>query len=371
MRFRTKTLFLFLPCAWLLICSLDYGGVSTRTHDLENRARAQFSPLPATMAAEGNPLTSEKIRLGKVLFYETRISVDGTVSCARCHPFSLYGADGLKMSVGNRCAVSPRNAPTLLNAAAQIAQHWIGNRTDVEDQARQSVIGAATFGMPSPAAVEDRLRRIKGYGLLFAAAFPGESDPITVAHLAEAIGAFERTLVSPSPFDAFLSGNASAMSKKEKKGLETFMDIGCASCHSGTYIGGGMFRKFGIAAPYWELTKSEKPDEGRFTATKKEEDRFVFKVPILRNIVRTPPYFHDGSVESLETAIGIMAKAQLGLDISLEERGDILAFLEALTGKIPKDALGLPELPAAEERQLKRGLAHTIRVSKPNGSRLR
>jgi cytochrome c peroxidase len=349
MRFRTKTLSLFLPCAWLLTCSLDYSDVSPGTLDLENKARAQFSPLPATMAAEANPLTPEKIRLGKILFYETRISIDGTVSCARCHPFSLYGADGLKTSVGNHCAVNPRNAPTLLNAAAQIAQHWIGNRTDVEDQARQSVVGAASFGMPSPAAVEDRLRRIKGYGPLFAAAFPGESEPITVAHLAEAIGAFERTLVSPSRFDAFLTGNASAMGEKEKKGLEAFMDIGCASCHSGTYVGGGMFSKFGIAAPFWELTKSEKPDEGRFTATKKEEDRYVFKVPILRNIARTPPYFHDGSVEALVTAITIMARAQLGLDISPEERSNILAFLEALTGKIPEDALELPELPAAEE----------------------
>jgi cytochrome c peroxidase len=302
------------------------------------------------MATEANPLIPEKTRLGKVLFYETRISVDGTVSCARCHPFSLSAADGLKMSIGNRYAVNPRNAPTVLNAAGQIAQHWIGNRTDVEDQARQSVTGAASFGMPSFTAVEDRLRQIDGYRPLFAAAFPGESEPITVAHLAEAIGAFERTLVTPSPFDAFLSGNESALGETEKKGLAAFMDIGCASCHSGTYVGGETFRKFGIGAPYWEFTKSEKPDEGRFAVTKKEEDRYVFKVPILRNVARTPPYFHDGSVESLETAVGIMAKVQLGLDISPDERDCIVAFLEALTGKIPEDALRLPELPAADRR---------------------
>jgi cytochrome c peroxidase len=204
--------------------------------------------------------------------------------------------------------------------------------------------------MPSPAAVADRLRRIEGYRPFFAAAFPGESEPITVAHLAEAIGAFERTLVSPSPFDAFLSGNAAALSEKEKKGLEVFMDIGCSSCHSGTYVGGGMFRKFGIVAPYWEFTKSEKPDEGRFAVTKKEEDRYVFKVPTVRNVARTAPYFHDGSVESLETAVAIMAKVQLGLDISPDERDGILAFLEALTGKIPEDAMRLPELPAADKR---------------------
>jgi cytochrome c peroxidase len=302
------------------------------------------------MATEANPLIPEKTRLGTVLCYETRISVDGTVSCARCHPFSLYAADGLKMSIGNRYAVNPRNAPTVLNAARQIAQHWIGNRTDVEDQARQSVTGAASFGMPSLTAVEDRLRQIDAYRPLFAAAFPGESEPITVAHLAEAIGAFERTLVTPSPFDAFLSGNESALGETQKKGLAAFMDIGCASCHSGTYVGGETFRKFGIGAPYWEFTKSEKPDEGRFAVTKKEEDRYVFKVPILRNVARTPPYFHDGSVESLETAVGIMAKVQMGLDISPDERDCILAFLEALTGKIPEDALRLPELPAADRR---------------------
>jgi cytochrome c peroxidase len=302
------------------------------------------------MATEANPLIPEKTRLGKVLFYETRISVDGTVSCARCHPFSLSAADGLKMSIGNRYAVNPRNAPTVLNAARQIAQHWIGNRTDVEDQARQSVTGAASFGMPSLTAVEDRLRQIDAYRPLFAAAFPGESEPITVAHLAEAIGAFERTLVTPSPFDAFLSGNESALGETQKKGLAAFMDIGCTSCHSGTYVGGETFRKFGIGAPYWEFTKSEKPDEGRFAVTKKEEDRYVFKVPILRNVARTPPYFHDGSVESLETAVGIMAKVQLGLDISPDERDCIVAFLEALTGKIPEDALRLPELPAADMR---------------------
>jgi len=138
-------------------------GRSAGFQDLAARARGQFSPLPATMAAESNPITAEKVRLGKALFHETRISIDGTVSCARCHPLELYAADGLKTSIGNRCASNPRNAPTLLNAAGQIAQHWIGNRIDVEDQARQSVVGAASFGMPSPAAVEDRMRRIEGY----------------------------------------------------------------------------------------------------------------------------------------------------------------------------------------------------------------
>ena len=315
--------------------------------DLAARARERFSPLPAAMTSAANPLTPEKIRLGKALFQETRISIDGTVSCSRCHPIGLYAADGLKTSIGNRCAENPRNAPTLLNAAGQIAQHWVGNRADVEDQARQSVVGPASFGMPSAAAVEDRLKGIEGYGPLFAAAFPGDPAPITVAHVAEAVGAFERTLVSPAPFDAFLSGNAAALGETEKIGLGAFLDSGCASCHYRTYIGGGTYAKFGVLAPYWESTKSAKRDEGRFSVTKKEEDRYVFKVPGLRNVARTGPYFHDGSVESLKAAVEIMVRVQLGRDLRPDEIDAILAFLEALTGMIPENGLTLPLLPPA------------------------
>ena len=314
--------------------------------DLAARARGLFGRLPAAMVSEKNPLTPEKIMLGQILFHETRISIDGTVSCARCHPFGLYAADGLKTSVGNRCAVNMRNAPTILNAAGQVSQHWIGNRTDVEDQARQSVVGPASFGMPSTSEVERRLRQIDGYRPLFEAAFPGDVEPITVDHFAAAIGAFERTLVTPSPFDDFMAGSRVALSDRAAKGLVAFMDSGCASCHAGTYLGGGQYGKFGIVGPYWEYTKSEKPDEGRFAASKDEADKYVFKVPGLRNVARTPPYFHDGSVDALETAVWVMGKAQLGRDLAKEELVDLQAFLESLTGKIPEDALRFPELPA-------------------------
>jgi len=340
---RRSAVFSALAAVFILVgkrgTPLDAG------QDLAARAKELFGRLPAAMVSEKNALTPEKIRLGKILFHETRISIDGTVSCARCHPFGLYAADGLKTSVGNRCAVNMRNAPTILNAAGQISQHWIGNRTDVEDQARQSVIGPASFGMPSASEVEQKLRQIGGYRPLFEAAFPGDGEPITVDHLAAAVGAFERTLVTPSPFDDFLAGNRAALSERAAKGLGAFMDSGCASCHAGTYLGGGQYEKFGIAGPYWEYTRSEKPDEGRFTASKDEADKYVFKVPGLRNVARTPPYFHDGSVESLETAVWVMGKAQLGRDLSQEELLDLLAFLESLTGKIPEDALSFPELP--------------------------
>ena len=172
--------------------------------DLQKQAKQMFGPLPEVISSETNPITPEKVSLGKMLFYETRISIDGTVSCARCHPISLYGADGLRKSIGNNCKVNPRNAPTIFNAAGQISEHWIGNRRDVEDQAKQSVVGPPSFGMPSYEAVENKLKEIKGYAPLFAKAFPGEKRPINVDNFAKAVGAFERTLVTPSRFDSFV-----------------------------------------------------------------------------------------------------------------------------------------------------------------------
>lgn len=320
----------------------------SKADELMERANQVFGRLPPVIASEKNSVTPEKVKLGKILFYEVRISVDGTVSCSRCHPFSLYAADGLRKSIGNRCIVNSRNAPTILNAAAQISEHWIGNRTDVEDQARQSVVGPPSFGMSAPEEVEKKLKEIKGYGSLFKEAFPDDKDPVTVDNLAKAVGAFERTLVTPSPFDAFLAGNQNAIAEQEKKGLRAFMEVGCATCHSGAYVGGQIFQKFGLIEPYWKYTKSEAIDEGRFALTKNESDRYVFKVPVLRNVAKTPPYFHDGSMDDLETAEWIMGKAQLGKDLSKEELGDIKAFLESLTGRIPEDALKLPLVPSME-----------------------
>ncbi len=321
---------------------------SDGTADLLKRASQVFSPLPKAMVSEKNPITAEKVKLGKILFYETRISVDGTVSCSKCHPFSLYAADGLRKAIGNQCKINPRNSPTILNAASQISAHWIGNRTGVEDQAKQSVIGPPSFGMPSYESVEKKLKEIKGYDPLFKEAFPGDDEPITVDNFAKAVGAFERTLVTPSTFDAFLAGDDKALTGQEKIGLETFMEVGCTTCHSGAYVGGQMYQKFGLIEPYEKYTKSETVDQGRFTVTKDESDRYVFKVPVLRNVANTPPYFHDGSVDSLETAEWIMGKVQLGKDISKEELGNIAAFLKSLTGNIPEDALKLPILPSVE-----------------------
>jgi cytochrome c peroxidase len=315
---------------------------------LLKQANQIFGALPREMLSEKNPITPEKAKLGKILFYESRISVDGTVSCARCHPIGLYAADGLKKSIGNNCKINPRNAPTIFNAAGQISEHWIGNRTDVEDQAKQSVIGPPSFGMPSYEAVEKKLKEIRGYADLFKKAFPPGNSPITVDNFANAVGAFERTLVTPSAFDAFVKGDISALKEKEKSGLRTYMETGCMACHSSTYFGGQMYQKFGIFAPYWKYTKSDPIDEGRYVVTKNDSDKYVFKVPVHRNVVKTAPYFHDGSVNKLEDAVWIMGKIQLGKDLNKGQVEEIVTFLKSLTGKIPEDALKVPLLPSMD-----------------------
>jgi len=335
----------------LFVFVLSFAGMSLGSNgdeDLLKQAKQIFGPLPKAMVSERNPITPEKVKLGKMLFYETRISVDGTVSCARCHPIGLYAADGLRKSIGNNCKVNPRNAPTLFNAAGQISAHWIGNRTDVEDQARQSVIGPPSFGMPSYEEVEKKFKEIKGYVELFKKAFPIDNDPVTVDNFAKAVGAFERTLVTPSAFDAFLKGDIAALNGQEKRGLRTYMETGCVMCHFGPYVGGQVYQKSGIFEPYWKYTKSELIDEGRYAVTKNEADKYVFKVPIHRNVAKTAPYFHDGSVDKPEDAVWIMGKIQLGKDLNKSQVEEIVTFLKSLTGKIPEDALKVPLLPSMD-----------------------
>ncbi len=337
-------------CLLLVILYLSVAIAASADDDesLIRRASQILGTLPASMPTEENPITPEKVKLGKILFYEPRISIDGTISCSKCHPLALYAADGLKKSIGHNCKENPRNDPTVFNAASQISEHWIGNRSSVEDQAKQAVIGPPAFGMPSYDSVEKVLRSFKEYEILFKTAFPSDKDPVTVDNFAKAVGAFERTLITPAPFDAFLKGASDALTAQQKKGLAAFMDQGCAGCHISPYIGGQMYQKFGLFEPYQKYTKSEKLDEGRFAVTNSERDKYVFKVPVLRNVAMTPPYFHDGSVNRLEDAVWIMGKLQLGKDLAKEQAGDIAAFLHALTGKIPEDAMTVPLLPSLE-----------------------
>jgi cytochrome c peroxidase len=347
-RMPARVLLIFLLSSVTVLVLVSSALVGAEDKELITRAIQIFGPLPQTMPTEQNPITPSKVKLGKNLFYELRISIDGTVSCAKCHPISLYAADGLKKAIGNNCKENPRNAPTIFNAASQIAEHWIGNRTSVEDQAKQSLIGPPAFGMPSYESVEKILRGMKGYVALFQEAFPGEKEPVNVDNFAKAIGAFERTLMTPAPFDDFMKGNAGALTEQQKRGFITLLDAGCMTCHFSPYLGGQMYQKFGVFEPYWNYTKSVKVDEGRIAVTKNEADKYVFKVPVLRNVEMTPPYFHDGSVDKLEQAVWIMAKIQLGKELSKQQTVDIAAFFTSLTGKLSEDALTVPVLPAIE-----------------------
>jgi cytochrome c peroxidase len=291
------------------------------------------------------------VELGHKLFFDPRMSDDGAVSCSRCHLPALYGTDGLAKPLGAHDKVNPRNAPTVLNAALQFKAHWRGDRINVEDQAKQALIGPPSFGNSDYAAAMKKLKAIPGYAPLFEKAFPGESDPITPENWGKAIGAYERTLVTPSRFDDFLRGNAKALSDNEMNGLALFMNKGCIACHNGPGLGGGMFQKFGVREDYWKETGVSQPDKGRFDVTKDPADLYFFKVPSLRNVAMTAPYFHDGSVKSLAEAVRIMAKVQLDESLTTAEIVDLTAFLASLTGKLPANFVDAPVLPASEQAE--------------------
>jgi cytochrome c peroxidase len=315
--------------------------------DLRAQAAAIFKPLPKMMTSPDNPITPEKVALGRMLFFETRVSEDGTVSCARCHLPWLYGIDGLQKPIGAEHRVNARNAPTVLNAALQISAHWRGDRKSVEDQATQALVGPPSFGNPSYEAAMARLKTIPGYPPLFAKAFPTDADPVTPENWGKAIGAYERTLVTPSPFDRYLAGDETALPADAKAGLREFMLVGCITCHNGVGVGGGMYQKFGLVEDYWKATGTPAPDKGRFDVTKDPADMYVFKVPSLRNVVMTPPYFHDGSVATLPEAVRVMGRVQLGRMLSDEQIGRIVAFLQSLTGSLPEGFATTPVLPVA------------------------
>ena len=317
---------------------------------LRTRAQSFFKVLPKDMASADTPLTPEKVKLGRLLYFETRASADNTVSCARCHQPALFGTDSLPKAIGAEHRPNPRNAPTVLNAGIQFVQHWRGDRTSVEDQATKALMALPSFGNPSYESAMAKLKAIPDYPALFAQAFPGQADPVTADNWGSAIGAYMRTLVTPSPFDDFLAGDDRTLSPASRAGLRTFMQIGCVGCHNGVGIGGSMYQKFGLVEDYWKATGSPSIDRGRFDVTQDPADMYVFKVPSLRNVAMTPPYFHDGSVSTLPAAVRVMARVQLGRTLADREVADIVAFLESLTGRLPDDFATTPRLPAASAR---------------------
>lgn len=307
--------------------------------ELQSRAAALFRPLPAEMTSEQRPITEAKVSLGRMLYFDTRLSKNQELSCNSCHDLTRYGVDSEPTSPGHKAQRGGRNSPTTYNAALHIAQFWDGRAADVEEQAKGPVLNPIEMAMPDASAVVKVLKSIPGYAPAFAAAFPGEADPITYDNAAAAIGAFERRLLTPSPFDRFLAGDATALTTEQRTGLATFMDVGCTTCHNGVGIGGGMYQKLGLVKPF------ETADTGREEVTGSPADKFMFKVPSLRNITETAPYFHDGKVVTLDQAIRLMGEHQLGRSLTDAQVGEIRSFLGSLKGEIPAQYVAMPELP--------------------------
>lgn len=298
-----------------------------------------FDVLPPEAAPLTYQLSDNLITLGRVLYYEPRLSVNQTQSCNTCHPLDRYGVDSLPLSIGHNGMPVKRNAPTVYNAALHIAQFWDGRSPTVEEQAKGPILSSGEMGMLDAAAVETVLKAIPGYAALFAAAFPGDPNPITFDHLSQAIGAFERRLMTPARFDRFLAGDYNQFTEQEQRGFATFAELGCPNCHVGVTVGGLQFKKLGEKEPY------PIEDVGRFALTNLEVDRYVFKVPSLRNVAQTAPYLHNGSIQTLEEMVALMARYQLGKQVTAEQITDVVAFLNTLTGEIPRDYITPPPLP--------------------------
>ena len=301
---------------------------------------APFQPVPETAEAPKNPVTPEKVTLGRMLYFDPRLSKNQDVSCESCHKLSEYGVDNEPTSTGHKAQHGTRNAPTVYNAALHFRQFWDGRAPDVEAQATGPMMNPVEMAMPNETRIVDTMRSIPGYVEAFKSAFPNDKDPVTLDNAAKAIGAFERKLLTPSRWDDFLKGNRNALRPDEIAGLRKFIESGCQTCHFGPGMGGGMFQKLGLVMP-WRDSR----DLGRFELTKQDSDRMIFKVPSLRNVAKTAPYFHDGSVRTLDEAVRLMGRHQLGKELSDADVHSIVTFLNTLTGALPQELIKPPQLP--------------------------
>jgi cytochrome c peroxidase len=334
----------------LISCTQSGNKAVTQTADslqaispLLKEAQSFFKPLTSISENPENPSTKEKIALGKLLYYDRKLSKDGHNSCNSCHNLETFGVDNEATSIGDAGKRGGRNSPTTLNAAFHFLQFWDGRAKNVEEQSGMPILNPVEMAIPSKDFLVKKLSASDEYKRAFALAYPESKDAVTYENLQNAIGSFERILITPSRFDKYLAGDTMALVADEKHGLELFIRTGCISCHAGMLIGGNMFQKFGMANDYRPLTGSKGIDDGRKSITKKEEDKDFFKVPSLRNIAKTHPYFHDGSVKDLDKAVKVMAKAQLNKELTDAETQSIVKFLESLTGEVPSEAIMHPK----------------------------
>jgi cytochrome c peroxidase len=303
---------------------------------LMKQAQEIFQPIPLKAPEiKDVAATPTMVELGKALYFDPRLSRSHNISCNTCHQVGLGGVDMLSRSIGHKWQRGGRNAPTVLNAVFNIAQFWDGRAADLRAQAGGPIQNPIEMGITREHAIE-MLKGIPGYARLFEAAFPADGDRITMTNVTTAIAAFEATLITPNAaFDKYLRGDSNALTAEQKEGLKLFMDKGCSGCHAGINVGGQMYAPFGVV---------EKPgaaflppgDKGRFELTKTVSDEYVFRVPPLRNIELTPPYFHTGKSWDLRQAVAVMASSQLGQKLTDDEISKITAYLRSLTGEQPQ-----------------------------------
>ncbi len=297
----------------------------TFQQDVLDKVKPMFAVVPDKMPGGEND-TKALIDLGEKLYFETALSNTNDMSCNTCHDIALAGVDNKPTSEGTNGIPGPRNSPTVFNAGFHFVQFWDGRAADLNEQAGGPILNPAEMAIPDSATAVAKIKAIPEYEAMFTEAF-GE-NAIDFENITEAIAAFERTLVTHDRFDDFLKGDLKALSKTEVEGLDLFLGKACITCHTGSMLGANMYQKNGLVKPYKDLT-----DEGRFEVTGLEQDKFLFKVPSLRNITLTGPYFHDGGVASLDETVIMMGDMQLMQQISAEEAAKISSFLATMNGK--------------------------------------
>ncbi len=308
--------------AWFVTTS--FAGADDKLRD---EAKQAFGILKTSPSLD---LGAADVTLGRALFWDERLSANGKVACASCHRDA--GADSRPFSLDARGKLTTRNSQTVFNAMLQPALRWVGDRKSGAHQAEKSLTGS--LGFAAPEAVTPLLKKLD-YESAFKSAFPADADPASPSNYAKALQAYQATLVTPAPLDRYLAGDDAALTPPQKIGLKVFMRVGCADCHKGPLLGGTSLKKFGVKSDYWSATRSEKQDAGLFDVSKDEADRYKFRVSMLRNIAKTGPYFHDGSVVELKEAVQVMAQVQLGARLSDANAASIVSFLESLTGDTP------------------------------------
>ncbi|HUP97246.1 MAG TPA: cytochrome c peroxidase [Usitatibacter sp.] len=309
------------------LCVMAFATGALADEALRADAARLFGRLEMPASIDG-----PEVELGRALFWDARLSIDGKTACASCHMPEDWGADRRKFSIDAKGKATSRHSPTVFNSMGQPGLRWLSDRKTGADQAEGSITGS--MGFETKQAGMKRAGELE-YEAAFRKAYPQDPEPMSAANYGRALQAYQATLVTPAPFDRFLAGDSGALTERQKAGLRTFMTTGCAACHNGTLLGGSTLMKFGLARDYWLETGSDKPDVGRYASTRKDEDKYVFRVPMLRNVAKTAPYFHDGSVDTLTGAVRVMGAVQLARALDDATVESIVAFLESLTGEVP------------------------------------